>query len=121
LNDVSEIFVHCQHLIYADDLKIFMKISSLEDVKRLQSDLHRLSDWCRDSGLMLNVKKCKVMSFTRRKSLIQEACRIDNVVLERVSSICDLGVTLDESLSFGRHIDSVISRANGKLGFIRCI
>jgi Reverse transcriptase (RNA-dependent DNA polymerase) len=58
LNDVSEIFVHCQHLIYADDLKIFMKIASLEDVERLQSDLHRLSDWCSDSGLMLNVKKC---------------------------------------------------------------
>jgi hypothetical protein len=60
------------------------------------------------------------MSFTRRKSPIQAAYRIDNVVLERLSSICDLNITLDESLSFCRHINSVISRANGKLGFIRC-
>jgi hypothetical protein len=119
LNDLSEVFIHCKHLIYADDVKIFMKISSNEDVARLQSDLQRLSDWCRESGLMLNVSKCKFMSFTRRKTPLLGNYLINDASLERVSSICDLGVTLDETLSFNRHIDSMVSRANGKLGFIR--
>jgi Reverse transcriptase (RNA-dependent DNA polymerase) len=33
LNDLSQVFVYCQHLIYADDVKIFMKVSSFEDMQ----------------------------------------------------------------------------------------
>jgi hypothetical protein len=61
------------------------------------------------------------MSFTQRKfSKIGLDYTIDCVVLEKISTICDLGVTLDEGFSFNRHIDSVmVSKTFGKLGFIR--
>jgi hypothetical protein len=59
------------------------------------------------------------MSFTRRKFPFMANYSISGSVLEKVTSFCDLGVTLDETLTFNRHIDSIISKANGKLGFIR--
>lgn len=46
INDRSCIFEHSQFLLYADDLKMFKRISSNEDCHGLQMDLVNFERWC---------------------------------------------------------------------------
>ncbi|XP_044766292.1 uncharacterized protein LOC123322410 [Coccinella septempunctata] len=46
-------------LIYADDLKIFLRIRSIEDAALLQKDLDRFCQYCRDNFLFLSLNKCQ--------------------------------------------------------------
>ena len=58
------------------------------------------------------------MSFNRG-TVIQTSYEISEIVLENVSSFCDLGITLDSKLNFNLHIDACISKSSSVLGFIK--
>ena len=53
INKIKECFLHCNFLLYADDLKIFRKIRSVSDCYLLQNDLDRVSDFCNQNGLFV--------------------------------------------------------------------
>ena len=63
INDIISCFNHCLYLLFGDDLKLFLKISTLDDCLSLQKDFDRLSLWCQTNGLKLNVKK--LLNFTK--------------------------------------------------------
>jgi hypothetical protein len=44
VDEVFQIFRHVSTLGYANDLKLFMTIESVEDCHRFQSDLNRLQE-----------------------------------------------------------------------------
>ena len=54
--------------LYADDSKLYRAINSPEDIASLQDDLDKISDWCKESKMKVNVKKCKIMRITGKKS-----------------------------------------------------
>ena len=56
-------------------------------------------------GMELNISKCNVISFTRKQSRIVHYYVIDNVSIQRVSVVKDLGVWLDEKLNYKHHMD----------------
>jgi hypothetical protein len=47
INDVLDIFENFRVLAYADDLKLYMRVSSTDDCRLFQQDLDRLRGWCR--------------------------------------------------------------------------
>ena len=49
-------------LKFADDTKIFGKISTDRDTVRLQEDLDKLLDWAEEWQMMFNASKCKVIT-----------------------------------------------------------
>uniref|UniRef100_A0A182IKG2 Uncharacterized protein n=1 Tax=Anopheles atroparvus TaxID=41427 RepID=A0A182IKG2_ANOAO len=72
--------------------------------------------WCVASGLVLCVAKCCVISFGRsRDKLLHNYC-LGGLPLPRVTVVKDLGVWLDDRLSFGAHLDSVVEGACRMLG-----
>lgn len=115
VNDCSSILPPDGFLLYADDLKIYLPVSSPTDCCALQSVLNSFSVWCRKNGL--SPDKCCVISFTR-SPVISFSYSLCDTVIRRVSSVKDLGVWLDETLSFNTHVDYVISKANKSLGLI---
>lgn len=118
INDVQNIF-DSSCLLYADDLKIFCPIDSNSDALRLQKDLDKLALWCEVNSLYLNVKKCKCMSFHRKRNgLISFDYNITSVYLERVNEMLDLGILFDEKVTFTKHIDCSIAKAYSMLGFV---
>jgi Reverse transcriptase (RNA-dependent DNA polymerase) len=119
MNDISLIFKYVRVLFYADDMKLFLPVSSSHDCLKIQSNLDRLAQWCDDNALPLNVSKCKIMSFTRSFSPVRFSYTIGSSTLERVVSITDLGVILDSKLSFRNHIDATIAKGLAMLGFIK--
>lgn len=118
INDLCET-LNSSKLLYADDLKLFRVIKSLLDCCALQADIRTVSRWCEVNGMQMNVSKCKVITFTRRQSIISFDYSLDNTSLEKVRTIKDLGVTLDSKLRFNEHISVTTAKANAMLGFLR--
>lgn len=75
--------------------------------------------WCDNNGMNVNSKKCKIISFCRRENLFQHNYTMGATAVDRVHSICDLGVTIDSKLRFTEHIGIITAKAFSTLGFIR--
>lgn len=119
INDLPQ-YVKCNILLFADDLKIFLKISSHNDATKLQHDINAIAVWCRLNGLDLSITKCNAMSFTRRTEATFQFFNynVNNVTLNRVQAIHDLGVWFDSKLSFDNHLKFISNKAYKMLGFI---
>lgn len=74
--------------------------------------------WSKTWKLTLNPGKCKHFRMTLKKQPVVGSYSIDNTVLDYVSEIRDLGVILDEKLTFGPHIDKCVKKANRALGLL---
>jgi hypothetical protein len=107
--------------MYADDSKMYFQIRNEADHYRAQTELHKFSQWCIDNKMLLNLSKCKTISFTRSSSRIDFVYHLSNCALERVDTISDLGVILDSKLTSTPHIDATVNKASKKLGFIKGI
>ena len=110
------------HKIFADDLKLYMKVAhsstdAYDHASLLcQQDitaLHRISSsW----DLRLNRDKCVVMRFqgkAQSQSLPPPVYDIDNSPIRVVPSHPDLGVLVDSSLKFHGHISATVHKAAG--------
>ena len=104
INDNRFILPSPNHLLYADDIKVFVPVMQEDDCSALQSLLNSLSSWCAWNFLELCPSKCSVISFCRRHSPLIHDYVHNNTVINRVSCVCDLGVMLDERLSFDSHL-----------------
>lgn len=117
-NDVAALLGAKVKLVYADDLKLYLVVRTVEDCHQLQNLLDLFVSWCRRNKLIVSIPKCVVMTFHRNKDPIVFNYRIDGTLLRRVDQVNDLGVLLDPKLDFRLHYSSVISKANRQLGFI---
>jgi hypothetical protein len=113
------IFDYIRVLFYADDMKLFLPVKGFQDCMKIQSDLNKLSKWCERNSLFLNVDKGKTITFSRAHYLVEFFYMLDGTVLDRVSSINDLGVIMDEKMNFSEHIDVMVGKAFAMLVFIR--
>ena len=60
MNDIADLMSNSIRL-FADDIKIWKKVTVLEDALGLQQDLERLEKWSDTWLLHFNAEKCKVM------------------------------------------------------------
>jgi hypothetical protein len=68
INGISSVLKKCLFLFFADDLKIYSLISSINDCSTLQEKLIILSDWCEAWSLSIN--KYYSMNFYRPREYI---------------------------------------------------
>lgn len=119
INDILEGFDNNIHfLLYADDLKIYRLVDSVDDCVNLQYCLNRINTWCKDNYLPLNASKCNVMSFGRKSNMYMFNYNVDNESLQRPDFIKDLGVYFDPKLSFNKHVEMTTASAFRSLGFV---
>ncbi|CAK1580774.1 unnamed protein product [Parnassius mnemosyne] len=116
--DIKSCFKNSLILLYADDMKILKTIHNLTDVKQVQEDLNRFSDYCKLNKLQLNISKCSHMTFTRQRSSIGFGYTLHNQTISRVNHIHDLGVIHDNKFIFDKHIEYIVNKASKALGFI---
>ena len=105
-------------LLYADDAKVFRKITCQNDCESLQKDLVSLLKWSKTWNLQLNPSKCKSFRITLKAKPLVTSYYIGDTVLEHVEEIRDLGVTLDTKLNFGSHVNQTVVKANRALGIL---
>jgi retron-type reverse transcriptase len=70
VNDLSDIIKHSKFILFADDLKIYRNVKSVEDCKALQADVYSVQHWCAENHMELNIQKTKTISFTRKTNSV---------------------------------------------------
>lgn len=117
INDLIE-SLSCKCIAYADDIKIYHEITSIEDTSILQSTLEQLHEWCINNNMSLNIEKCYIITFTKKKNPIHFLYKINDVVVNRQNVVKDLGVYLDSNLTYRFHYEHIVMKANKIAGFI---
>jgi hypothetical protein len=111
VNRISEIY---RVLFYADDMKLFLPVSGFQDCLKIRS-----AEWCDRNSLLFNVSKCKNITFARSRHPVGFSYVQGETVLNRVSSINNIGVIMDEKMTFLEHLDVMVAKAYAMLEFIR--
>lgn len=119
INDLPSILTS-DCFLFADDLKLAARIKDINDAIRLQHDLYKIAIWCRKNKLFLNESKCVVITFTRKfkNNILTFDYKLNNITLNRVAMIKDLGVIFDEKFNFNSHCNNIAMRSFKLLGFI---
>lgn len=105
--------------LFADDCKIFKEICSLSDCMFLQRNLSKFVAYCKKFHLVLNIEKCKKITFSRlQNEMVKFDYSLNNQQLNEVQSINDLGVMLDAKLKYNEHRTQVCNKSMKMLGYV---
>lgn len=115
INDMEKAIDIAELVLFADDALLYVIGDSIDEgVRKINSDLEKLSDWFKMNKLMLNIDKSKCMIVN---SKLSRNIYIDNAVLEEVAEIKYLGVIIDKNLNFKSHINYICKKISKKLYF----
>jgi hypothetical protein len=76
-------------------------------------------DWEQRWQMAFNIKKCHILTITRKKSPLTYNYQMHGSPLERVSSATYLGVEISSTLSWEPHISNITAKANNTLSMLR--
>jgi len=120
INDIVDLFGPGLTVkLFADDVKIYVDISDVENINLLQEGLFAVSRWAAEWQLTISINKCAVLHLGRNNLLYDYA--IDGTTLPNVREIRDLGVMIDSKLCFSSHFALISAKAHQRAGLInRC-
>ena len=111
INDLPDVCIDLAKLfMFADDAKLYKAISCQSDSEVLNFCCQQLFAWSENNGMTLNAEKCKVLHIHKHNMpLVNSDYSFDakngtKVCLGQLSNIKDLGVVIDNDLSFSIHI-----------------
>lgn len=122
INDIPDV-VDCGIRLFADDTKAFKQIHTTDDCKKLQHNINSLQDWAEKWNMKFHPEKCKILRIGKDHPTFQYTMKSNtsNELIPLITSEVekDLGIYIDDKLSFNIHIQQAIAKANRLLGVIR--
>lgn len=121
INDLLAVPKHCQSACYVDDSKLYLKFKTSElynAVSAVNSDLNEICMWCCRNSLLLNPDKTKLLVVGVPQLLRQLPDFTITLCGKPISPIPvakDLGVFLDQYLSYDEHIRKTVASCMNKL------
>ncbi len=105
---------------FADDTVVLGLINNDDETAYLD-EVERLTSWCQDNCLSLNVRKTKelIVDFRKRQQRPYTPLMISGTPVERVSSFKYLGVNISEDLTWTTHIQTQVKKARQRLYHLR--
>ncbi|CAG2249633.1 unnamed protein product [Mytilus edulis] len=108
--------------VFADDCKVYSKVSSDYERCKLQENLDRLCEWSDMWKLKFNAAKCKVLHINPDNDLQYRYTMLDEsgnfICIITVNEEKDLGVTFESNLKFEKHISDIYNKAQRVLSLI---
>ena len=108
-----------QFALFADDSKLYKSIDLPDSTLHLQNDLDNLHKWSLDWAMKFNKSKYQALRVSRKKTKIVSQYNLDGQPLECVPYVKDLGVTVCSDMSWSRHIEETVAKANRTLGLVK--
>ncbi len=103
-------------LKFADDTKMWGRVSSSEDRVKMHGDLKALELWSEVNQMPFNICKCKVIHIGKKNT--REIYKLKNKEIVEVSEEKDLGVWVTGSMKPTLNCDRVRKAANKIIGLI---
>ncbi len=107
-------------ITFADDTVVLGLINNNDEAAYLD-EVERLTSWCQDNCLSLNVSKTNelIVDFRKRQQRPYTPLMISGTPVERVSSFKYLGVNISEDLTWTTHIQTRVKKARQRLYHLR--
>jgi hypothetical protein len=105
--------------LFADDTAVYSKINTRTDQEQLQSDLDHLADWEGKWDMKFHPAKCTTLRCTQKQKPFPMDYVLHGHTLSTVPTAKYLGVTLHHRMDWDDHVNSICSKANSALGFLR--
>ena len=129
INDLPMALQDSEADMYADDSTITAQAKTVPKIEQsLNKDANIITQWCSENKMAAHATKTKVMLITtwqKRASLPENERKLNVIMngeqLENVESERLLGVTVNNNLSWEKHIDNIVSKVNSKLALLRSI
>ena len=125
INDMGRVFKNCKYHFFADDTVLYLdETDPVKLINKINEHLELVRIWLENNRLKLNITKTKSMLIANQNSMKYFrdnglAFDIQGNSLDIVSEIKYLGVIIDSSLSFKRHIDYICKKISKKIGVLR--
>ena len=119
INDLPQYVSNRTVRVFADDTLMCLTIHNSSDCTKLQEDLNNLERWESDWQMSFHPEKCEVIHITTKKKPILHNYTLHGHTLSSVPQIKYLGVHISHDLKWNAHINSISSKANQTLGFLK--
>ena len=116
INDLED-DISSKVLKFADDTKVFRKVTNDTDKQSLQDDLDKLVKWSEKWQMLFNFGKCKCIHIGHGN--MDEEYKMGDAVLGRTTQEKDLGVTFNADMKVSEQCGIAASKGNQILGLIR--
>jgi len=116
INDAPDLIINLCNL-FADDLKLFRRITNFADCQSLQNDIDSLVIWAKNNKLTFNANKSAVLHLGRTN--MNYDYKIGDISLPSPDQAKSLGVIFNRDLKVGTQCRAAASKANQMLGRIK--
>jgi hypothetical protein len=111
--------------LYADDVKLYTSYRSVSDssILHLQNCLQRISEWSVTWQLPMSVSKCCSLNISTQHNKLPHISNLQlgSQPLTTCLQVRDLGIIVDENLTFNSNIDTIVQKAHARSNLIlRC-
>ena len=122
-NDLPQVLRSANLSMYADDTTVYASAKTAEELTViLNRELSSIGKWVLEKKMVLNLANRKSIIFGSNHSLRAEPefrlC-IDGISIKQVKVTKLLGVTLDDKLSWSKHINSIVNKMGKALAVVR--
>jgi retron-type reverse transcriptase len=122
INDLETTIKDSTASSFADDTRISRQIELTQDTEKLQYDLNNVIEWSKSNNMELHEQKfeflsyrlpanaalCKVLPF---QDTLTEYTTPSGTVIERKSSVRDLGVLVSDGFTWTPHVNKMVNDA----------
>ena len=117
VNDLPDNFEHNVKVkLFADDLKIYSEINSVQDNINFQNHLNVIFEWSVIWQMKISFSKCNIMEYGSYSP--QNIFYFSLTPITHSTTIRDLGILFDHNLKFSQHIHDVIVRSKQRSALI---
>lgn len=121
INDIVYCVIHAVVLLFADDIKLAMAVTTMDDTRCLQSDIDRILQWSQSNRLPFNQQKCEVITLKRRNDFCNAVYKMGNHTVDRKSEVRDVGFLVDMRFQLIAHMERNVTKARQMMGYIKSI
>ena len=122
INDLEKVLSEAKNGSFADDTRLSHTINISDDTKTLQRDLNSVVKWSRENNMQLHEDKFELLCYRNLSKNLLRSLPFSDEFCQYLTPggfdllpkhvVKDLGVYLDDDLSWSHHYQSMISSAN---------